>query len=125
MLLNTAASQGCADWLREGESEAGLLEPGILSEAFSPQQVVHEIRNYPYPQLHFLALQGLNASRHTSAVRDSYEVRPAPLSGDPPVSLAPAGLVEMPLSPLPPLRVGRAWVVGVASGLRVGERRRE
>ncbi|XP_022417506.1 E3 ubiquitin-protein ligase RNF165 isoform X3 [Delphinapterus leucas] len=39
----------------------------------STQMVVHEIRNYPYPQLHFLALQGLNASRHTSAVRDSYE----------------------------------------------------
>ncbi|XP_068419570.1 E3 ubiquitin-protein ligase ARK2C isoform X2 [Eschrichtius robustus] len=39
----------------------------------STQMVVHEIRNYPYPQLHFLALQGLNASRHTSAVRESYE----------------------------------------------------
>ncbi|XP_050623935.1 E3 ubiquitin-protein ligase RNF165 isoform X1 [Macaca thibetana thibetana] len=40
----------------------------------STQMVVHEIRNYPYPQLHFLALQGLNPSRHTSAVRESYEV---------------------------------------------------
>ncbi|XP_011770607.1 E3 ubiquitin-protein ligase ARK2C isoform X2 [Macaca nemestrina] len=39
----------------------------------STQMVVHEIRNYPYPQLHFLALQGLNPSRHTSAVRESYE----------------------------------------------------
>lgn len=38
-------------------------------------QVVHEIRNYPYPQLQLLALQGLNPSRHTSAVRESYEVR--------------------------------------------------
>ncbi|XP_069483020.1 E3 ubiquitin-protein ligase ARK2C isoform X6 [Ambystoma mexicanum] len=37
------------------------------------QVVVHEIRNYPYPQLHLLALQGLNPSRHTSAVRESYE----------------------------------------------------
>lgn len=37
-------------------------------------QVVHEIRNYPYPQLHLLALQGLNPSRHASAVRESYEV---------------------------------------------------
>lgn len=37
-------------------------------------QVVHEIRNYPYPQLQLLALQGLNPSRHTSAVRESYEV---------------------------------------------------
>ncbi|XP_033033730.1 E3 ubiquitin-protein ligase RNF165 isoform X2 [Trachypithecus francoisi] len=42
----------------------------------STQMVVHEIRNYPYPQLHFLALQGLNPSRHTSAVRESYERRP-------------------------------------------------
>lgn len=51
-------------------------KPGIvtLSNLFSPSQVVHEIRNYPYPQLHFLALQGLNPSRHTSAVRESYEV---------------------------------------------------
>lgn len=50
--------------------------PGIvtLSNLLSPSQVVHEIRNYPYPQLHFLALQGLNPSRHTSAVRESYEV---------------------------------------------------
>ncbi|XP_069074969.1 E3 ubiquitin-protein ligase ARK2C isoform X1 [Pleurodeles waltl] len=39
----------------------------------SAQVVVHEIRNYPYPQLHLLALQGLNPSRHTSAVRESYE----------------------------------------------------
>ncbi|XP_069483016.1 E3 ubiquitin-protein ligase ARK2C isoform X2 [Ambystoma mexicanum] len=38
------------------------------------QVVVHEIRNYPYPQLHLLALQGLNPSRHTSAVRESYEL---------------------------------------------------
>ncbi|KAL0979114.1 hypothetical protein UPYG_G00180890 [Umbra pygmaea] len=37
------------------------------------QVVVHEIRNYPYPQLHLLALQGLNPSRHASAVRESYE----------------------------------------------------
>ncbi|EOA96873.1 RING finger protein 165 [Anas platyrhynchos] len=37
------------------------------------QMVVHEIRNYPYPQLQLLALQGLNPSRHTSAVRESYE----------------------------------------------------
>ncbi|CAB1318864.1 unnamed protein product, partial [Coregonus sp. 'balchen'] len=33
----------------------------------SAQVVVHEIRNYPYPQLHLLALQGLNPSRHASA----------------------------------------------------------
>ncbi|NXU81169.1 RN165 ligase, partial [Oreotrochilus melanogaster] len=39
----------------------------------STQMVVHEIRNYPYPQLQLLALQGLNSSRHTSAVRESYE----------------------------------------------------
>ncbi|XP_018592142.2 E3 ubiquitin-protein ligase RNF165 isoform X1 [Scleropages formosus] len=39
----------------------------------SAQVVVHEIRNYPYPQLHLLALQGLNPSRHASAVRESYE----------------------------------------------------
>ncbi|MEQ2205000.1 hypothetical protein XENOCAPTIV_022810, partial [Xenoophorus captivus] len=35
--------------------------------------VVHEIRNYPYPQLHLLALQSLNPSRHATAVRESYE----------------------------------------------------
>ncbi|NWJ04297.1 RN165 ligase, partial [Crypturellus undulatus] len=39
----------------------------------SAQMVVHEIRNYPYPQLQLLALQGLNPNRHTSAVRESYE----------------------------------------------------
>ncbi|KAM6364478.1 E3 ubiquitin-protein ligase ARK2C isoform 2-T2 [Pluvialis apricaria] len=39
----------------------------------STQMVVHEIRNYPYPQIQLLALQGLNPSRHTSAVRESYE----------------------------------------------------
>ncbi|XP_031426949.1 E3 ubiquitin-protein ligase RNF165 isoform X3 [Clupea harengus] len=39
----------------------------------SAQVVVHEIRNYPYPQLHLLALQSLNPSRHASAVRESYE----------------------------------------------------
>ncbi|KFU95213.1 RING finger protein 165, partial [Chaetura pelagica] len=39
----------------------------------STQMVVHEIRSYPYPQLQLLALQGLNSSRHTSAVRESYE----------------------------------------------------
>ncbi|XP_030048768.1 E3 ubiquitin-protein ligase ARK2C [Microcaecilia unicolor] len=39
----------------------------------SAQMVVHEIRNYPYPQLHLLALQGLTPARHTSAVRESYE----------------------------------------------------
>ncbi|XP_010779872.1 RING finger protein 165 [Notothenia coriiceps] len=39
----------------------------------STQVVVHEIRNYPYPQLHLLALQSLNPSRHASAVRESYE----------------------------------------------------
>ena len=38
-------------------------------------QVVHEIRSYPYPQLHLLALQGLNPSRHATAVRESYEVQ--------------------------------------------------
>ncbi|XP_040434488.1 E3 ubiquitin-protein ligase RNF165-like isoform X2 [Falco naumanni] len=42
----------------------------------STQIVVHEIRNYPYPQLQLLALHGLNPSRHTSAVRESYERRP-------------------------------------------------
>lgn len=36
---------------------------------------MHEIRNYPYPQLHLLALQSLNPSRHATAVRESYEVR--------------------------------------------------
>ncbi|MEQ2174131.1 hypothetical protein GOODEAATRI_004610 [Goodea atripinnis] len=40
----------------------------------STQVVVHEIRNYPYPQLHLLALQSLNPSRHASAVRESYEL---------------------------------------------------
>ncbi|XP_010214981.1 PREDICTED: RING finger protein 165-like [Tinamus guttatus] len=39
----------------------------------SAQMVVHEIGNYPYPQLQLLALQGLNPTRHTSAVRESYE----------------------------------------------------
>ncbi|XP_035170169.1 E3 ubiquitin-protein ligase RNF165-like isoform X1 [Oxyura jamaicensis] len=39
----------------------------------STQMVVHEIRNCPYPQLQLLALQGMNPSRHTSAVRESYE----------------------------------------------------
>ncbi|KAK5611192.1 hypothetical protein CRENBAI_020452 [Crenichthys baileyi] len=39
----------------------------------SAQVVVHEIRNYPYPQLHLLALQSLNTSRHATAVRESYE----------------------------------------------------
>ncbi|XP_033844869.1 E3 ubiquitin-protein ligase RNF165-like [Periophthalmus magnuspinnatus] len=39
----------------------------------SAQVVVHEIRNYPYPQLHLLALQSLNPSRHVTAVRESYE----------------------------------------------------
>ncbi|XP_043937930.1 E3 ubiquitin-protein ligase RNF165 isoform X2 [Protopterus annectens] len=41
--------------------------------ASSAQMVIHEIRNYPYPQLHLLALQGLSTTRHTSAVRESYE----------------------------------------------------
>ncbi|XP_039606554.1 E3 ubiquitin-protein ligase RNF165 isoform X1 [Polypterus senegalus] len=41
--------------------------------ASSAQVVVHEIRNYPYPQLHLLALQGLSPTRHASAVRESYE----------------------------------------------------
>lgn len=96
----------------------GVCAAWIPSKAFSPQQVVHEIRNYPYPQLHFLALQGLNPSRHTSAVRESYEVRP-------PRSLAPAGLVETPLwfmvpSPFLPL-VGRAWEV--AGSFRVESKR--
>ncbi|CAO2594493.1 E3 ubiquitin-protein ligase RNF165 [Lemmus lemmus] len=50
-----------------------MVGHSTLSKLFSPYQVVHEIRNYPYPQLHFLALQGLNPSRHTSAVRESYE----------------------------------------------------
>ncbi|XP_056319202.1 E3 ubiquitin-protein ligase RNF165-like [Danio aesculapii] len=36
-------------------------------------RVVHEIRNYPYPQLHLLALQSLSPSRHATAVRESYE----------------------------------------------------
>ncbi|RVE65975.1 hypothetical protein OJAV_G00121870 [Oryzias javanicus] len=39
----------------------------------SSQLVVHEIRNYPYPQLHLLAFQSLNPSRHATAVRESYE----------------------------------------------------
>ncbi|KGL77493.1 RING finger protein 165, partial [Tinamus guttatus] len=39
----------------------------------SAQMVVHEIGNYPYPQLQLLALQGPNPNRHTSAVRESYE----------------------------------------------------
>ncbi|XP_053557051.1 E3 ubiquitin-protein ligase RNF165 isoform X2 [Bombina bombina] len=39
----------------------------------SAQMVVHEIRNYPYPQFHLLALQGISPTRHTSAVRESYE----------------------------------------------------
>uniref|UniRef100_H2LJZ0 RING-type E3 ubiquitin transferase n=1 Tax=Oryzias latipes TaxID=8090 RepID=H2LJZ0_ORYLA len=39
----------------------------------SAQLVVHEIRNYPYPQLHLLAFQSLNPSRHATAVRESYE----------------------------------------------------
>lgn len=106
-----------------GPSEAGHVQPGILSKAFSPQQVVHEIRNYPYPQLHFLALQGLNPSRHTSAVRESYEVRL-------PHSLAPAGLVETPLWFMVPspflLLVGRAWeVVGSFGVESKREKKRE
>lgn len=96
------------------QSDAGLVQPGILSEAFSPQQVVHEIRNYPYPQLHFLALQGLNPSRHTSAVRESYEVRP-------PLCLAPAGLVETPFLFIVPssflLLVAGAWEVAGSFGV--------
>lgn len=43
-------------------------------------QVVHEIRNYPYPQLHLLALQSLNPSRHATAVRESYEVSNRPMN---------------------------------------------
>ncbi|KAL7844874.1 hypothetical protein SRHO_G00234130 [Serrasalmus rhombeus] len=39
----------------------------------STQVVVHEVRNYPYPQLHLLALQSLSPNRHASAVRESYE----------------------------------------------------
>ncbi|KAI7795579.1 putative RING finger protein 165 [Triplophysa rosa] len=39
----------------------------------STHVVVHEIRNYPYPQLHLLALQSLSPGRHSSAVRESYE----------------------------------------------------
>ncbi|XP_036444316.1 E3 ubiquitin-protein ligase RNF165 isoform X3 [Colossoma macropomum] len=39
----------------------------------STQVVVHEVRNYPYPQLHLLALQSLSPTRHASAVRESYE----------------------------------------------------
>ncbi|KAM7368821.1 hypothetical protein PAMP_013128 [Pampus punctatissimus] len=45
----------------------------------SAQVVVHEIRNYPYPQLHLLALQSLNPSRHATAVRESYERKPLQL----------------------------------------------
>ncbi|XP_064828331.1 E3 ubiquitin-protein ligase ARK2C-like isoform X3 [Oncorhynchus masou masou] len=50
----------------------------------STQVVVHEIRNYPYPQLHLLALQGLNPSRHASAVRESYEVQSSQSHGQVP-----------------------------------------
>uniref|UniRef100_A0A672U6M1 RING-type E3 ubiquitin transferase n=2 Tax=Strigops habroptila TaxID=2489341 RepID=A0A672U6M1_STRHB len=39
----------------------------------STQMVVHKIRNYPYPHLQLLALQGLNPGRHTSAMQESYE----------------------------------------------------
>ncbi|KAF3848588.1 hypothetical protein F7725_015085 [Dissostichus mawsoni] len=53
--------------------------PGLSQNASLPQEHflctsgVHEIRNYPYPQLHLLALQSLNPSRHATAVRESYE----------------------------------------------------
>lgn len=50
----------------------------VLSLFFD--QVVHEIRNYPYPQLHLLALQSLNPSRHATAVRESYEVSDWPMN---------------------------------------------
>lgn len=50
---------------------------------------MHEIRNYPYPQLHLLALQSLNPSRHATAVRESYEVS---------LSLNMFNILEIPLS---------------------------
>ena len=103
------------------ELDAGLMQPGILSEAFSPQQVVHEIRNYPYPQLHFLALQGLNPSRHTSAVRESYEVRLAPLSSS---SWWKHSYCTSSLLPFSCWWVGQMRLWG-ASGLRVRERKGE
>lgn len=65
-----------------------------------PSQVVHEIRNYPYPQLHLLALQSLNPSRHASAVRESYEVDTCthtPLSH----SVSPLSLPICQISTLP------------------------
>ncbi|KAF4803784.1 RING finger protein 165 [Turdus rufiventris] len=49
------------------------IESSINLETTLSSWVVHEIRSYPYPQLQLLALQGLNPSRHTSAVRESYE----------------------------------------------------
>ncbi|KTG35957.1 hypothetical protein cypCar_00045605 [Cyprinus carpio] len=55
-------------YLAEGTDWDLSVDPGL------PQyHVFHEIRNYPYPQLHLLALQSLSPSRHASAVRESYE----------------------------------------------------
>uniref|UniRef100_UPI00398E3352 E3 ubiquitin-protein ligase ARK2C n=1 Tax=Pristiophorus japonicus TaxID=55135 RepID=UPI00398E3352 len=39
----------------------------------SASVIIPDIRNYPYPHLHLLALQGLNAGRHSPAVSESYE----------------------------------------------------
>lgn len=56
------------NYIRNNPDSDYLMELSLL-------QIVHEIRNYPYPQLHLLTLQGLNPSRHATAVRESYEVR--------------------------------------------------
>ncbi|XP_020371302.2 E3 ubiquitin-protein ligase RNF165 [Rhincodon typus] len=39
----------------------------------SASVIIPDLRNYPYPHLHLLALQGLNGGRQSPAVRESYE----------------------------------------------------
>ncbi|XP_078084136.1 E3 ubiquitin-protein ligase ARK2C [Mustelus asterias] len=39
----------------------------------SASVIIPDMRNYPYPHLHLLALQGLNGGRQSPAVRESYE----------------------------------------------------
>ncbi|XP_038649318.1 E3 ubiquitin-protein ligase RNF165 isoform X3 [Scyliorhinus canicula] len=39
----------------------------------SASVIIPDLRNYPYPHLHLLALQGLTGGRQSPAVRESYE----------------------------------------------------
>lgn len=92
----------------------------VLSLFFD--QVVHEIRNYPYPQLHLLALQSLNPSRHATAVRESYEVSDCPMNTLHAPSCRPCITVK-PCSRAAPLSVyfsvfgssGASWQNNVSS----------